>query len=109
MPTNRTPISRPWRSGRFTDELLALFARLERVPECDRGGEWRIDSRRLAAMLGEEFEDAWFCGGLDVLNRRLAEYHPPGFWGTGIPGRSENPWMMVREARERLLAATKLH
>jgi hypothetical protein len=55
--------------------------------------------------LGEEFEDAWFCGRLDVLDRGLAKYQPPGFWGTGIPGRVENPWTMVMETRKKLLAA----
>jgi hypothetical protein len=104
MPTNRTPVSRPWRSGRFTGELLTLFARLERVPLDERDDGWRKDSRRLATMLGEEFEDAWFCGGLCVLDRRLADYHPPGVWGQEVGGR-ESKWAMVLAAREKLLVA----
>jgi hypothetical protein len=84
----------------FGDEVLDLFRRLD--AEHMRDEAWQRDSRRLAAMLGAEFEDAWFLGGLDVLDPRLAEYHPPGFWGG-------DPWIRVQEMRAALLAAAKVH
>jgi hypothetical protein len=83
---------------------LSLFARLERVPSSRRGDAWKKDARRLSAMLGEEFENYWFCGGLDVLDRRLGDHQCAGYWGQDRPGR-ESPQAMVMAARERLLAA----
>jgi hypothetical protein len=102
LPTNRIPVARPWRSGRFTGEVLSLFARLDRVPERERQrDEWQKDSRRLAALLGEEFLDSWFCGRIDVLDPRLNRDRP-GFWGGA-------PLMAARQMREKLLEAVKLH
>jgi hypothetical protein len=78
MPTKRE--DRP-RRNRLTDEALSLFRRLDAVPDHERNDVWQKESRRLAVLLGpmgdkgEDFESAWFMGGLDVLD--------PGSTGIG--------------------------
>jgi hypothetical protein len=113
MPTKRETIDRP-RRNRISDEAIALFRRLDAVPVHERGEDWQKESRRLAVLLGsmdivgirgqpssEDYESAWFCGGLDVCDPRL-DRPRPGYWGGA-------PLARVREMREQLLAATKLH
>jgi hypothetical protein len=113
MPTKRETIDRA-RRNRLTDEEVALFRRLDAVPVPERDEGWQKESRRLAALLGpmdivgirgqpssEDFESAWFCGQIDVLDPRL-DRDRPGYWGGA-------PLARVREMREQLLAATKLH
>ena len=105
MPTKRETIDRP-RRPRIPDEALVLFKRLDAVPEPERDEAWQKESRRLAQLLGpmgdkEDYESAWFLGGIDVLDPRL-DRDRPGYWGG-------TPLARVREMRERLLTATKLH
>jgi hypothetical protein len=106
MPTKRETIDRP-RRNRLTDEAVALFRRLDAVPEDERGDGWRMDSRQLAVLLGpmgvggEDYESAWFLAGLSVLDPRLGRDRP-GYWGGA-------PLARVREMREQLLAAVRVH
>jgi hypothetical protein len=107
MGTNRTPRVRTWQPGLITPEALGLFRKLDAVPEDERGDGWRKDSRQLAVLLGpmgvggEDYESAWFLGGIDVCDPRL-DRNRPGYWGGA-------PLARVREMREQLLAAITVH
>jgi hypothetical protein len=107
MGTNRTPRIRTWQPGLITPEALSLFRKLNAVPEDERGDAWRKDSRRLSQLLGpmgigsEDYESAWFLAGIDVCDPRL-DRDRPGYWGGA-------PLVAVRQMREQLLAAAKLH
>jgi hypothetical protein len=99
-------LNRP-RRNRLTDEAIALFRRLDAVPEPERDATWEKESRRLSQLLGpmgdgEDYESAWFLGQISVLDRRLDRHPGHGYWGG-------EPLARVREMRERLLEATKLH
>jgi hypothetical protein len=96
MASKRKTIDR-LRRPQFTAEILALFATLESTDVDCRGSEWQRQSRRLSQLLGDEFEDAWLCGGLDVCDPGL-EQDRPGFWGA-------EPRTMVLAMRAALLAA----
>jgi hypothetical protein len=105
VPTKRETIDRP-RRPRIPDEALVLFKRLDAVHVHTRDDAWQKESRRLAQLLGpmgdgEDYESAWFLGGIDVCDPRL-DRDRPGYWGS-------TPLVRAREMREQLLAAIRVH
>jgi hypothetical protein len=95
MPSKRETLNRP-RRPRFTSEALALFAKLEAVPEPRRDKAWQGESRLLSALLG--LENEWFCSGCDVLDRSTEPCHSPEYV-------AHHAWFRVRAVREALLDA----
>jgi hypothetical protein len=72
MPTNRRPLGRQWKPGRFSAETVELFRRLDHTPECRRGtDQWKNDVKRLHIALGEDGELFW-CMCMHVTDRRMA-------------------------------------
>jgi hypothetical protein len=80
MPTNRRPIGREWKPGRFSGETIELFRRLDHTPECRRGTyEWKADVKRLHIALGEDGELFWLTG-LHVTDRRTVPVRADEFY-----------------------------
>jgi hypothetical protein len=99
VPTNRTPISRPWRPGLFSREVIELFLKCERVPVRKRwdSEEWKANSKRLACLL--DLGQQWFCS---------KHVNDAGRPPEDIPGTFDyHDWKLCRDVRERLLEAIK--
>ena len=80
MPTNRSAIPRGWRPGRFTDEVLRLFAELEKVPRDKRHSyEFKDPTFRLAELLGTDLETMWLMG-CQVNDRERAPVRADEFY-----------------------------
>jgi hypothetical protein len=97
MPTNRTPIKRPWRPS-FSPEAIRLFAELETAPARHRQRrEFRDREHQLARLLGLTSE---FWTGNSVLDRSKAPCHPEGYI-------TNDDWRTCRSVRKALLQVTK--
>ena len=97
MPTKRTIINRPRRPS-FSDEALALFAELERVPTRDRkSDEFKAKDHQLARLLGLESE--WFCSVASVTDPRRPPRRPSML--------ADHDHLRVYAVREVLLEAAK--
>jgi hypothetical protein len=97
MPTNRRPIGREWKPGRFSAETVELFRRLDHTPECRRGtDQWKNDVKRLHIALGEDGELFW-CMCMHVTDRRMAPTRADEFY-LGI-------WKRAKAMRGALLQA----
>jgi hypothetical protein len=98
MPTNRRPIGREWKPGRFSGETVELFRRLDHTPECQRGtDEWKSDVKRLHIGLGEDGERFW-CMCMCVTDRRMVPTRADEFY-LGI-------WKRAKAMRKALLEAS---
>jgi hypothetical protein len=98
MPTNRRPLSRPWKPGRFSAETVELFRRLDHTPDCRRDtDEWKADVKRLHVGLGEDGERFWLAG-LHVIDRRAVPTRSDEFY-LGI-------WKRAKALRAALLEAS---
>jgi hypothetical protein len=95
--TKRTTITRRWRSGRFSREVLDLFLDLEAVPRRERweSDEWKDGSKRLAGLLGLSTE--WW---------RMTNVHDTGpAPPRDLAGFDYRDWRTCCEVRLALLAA----
>jgi hypothetical protein len=93
MPTNRTPLRRPSRHSRFSDETLALFVELERTSQNSKGFE---DGSRQLARLLDLVSERWT--GQHVNDRSRGPSHPEGYI-------AREDWFRCRTVRLQLLAA----
>ena len=97
MTTVRTPRGYP-RKARIDRETLALFERLERVPQQQRSDQaFQADERSLHRWLGMEI--IWLCGCASVLDRSSAPCWPDGRLAC-------EAWASARKMRGELLEAT---
>jgi hypothetical protein len=99
MPTNRSAFHRQ-RTGRITPEVLDLFRRLSAMPKRPRPSEWKVQSQRLAELLG--LENEWWA-------LRHVEDEPDGHPPAESNSFQHACYWRVAEVRERLLAAVKVH
>ena len=100
MPTNRSPIARTWRPGRFSAEVLDLFTRLEATPVRERwksGSQWVDDSKRLAVLL--DLSTEWWAMQ-NVHDRDRGSDYEPGSLG-------HQAWQRCRAMRKQLLEAVR--
>jgi hypothetical protein len=83
----------------FSDDVLSLFAELNRTPQRDRESDaFKAEDRRLARMLG--LGGPWLCSGASVVEGRPLR-------SASMTGPTFADHLKVRGVREQLFEAIK--